>query len=112
MPDRWGPDGPPPEAYSRVTNPERFAPVVEAADVLVATLLRDYDVDARPVDVDDALRAVRLTPREGASLVVAVTGFPGVRLQVGHWASVPLPQCGCDACAEDAPDVIEAMDDV
>src|SRR2546421_235902 len=59
MPDRWGPDGPPPEAYSRVTNPERFAPVVEAADVLVATLLRDYDVDARPVDVvSDIVRMV------------------------------------------------------
>src|SRR3954470_6086510 len=112
MPDRWGPEGPPQEAYSRVTNPQRFAPVVGAADALVVTLEREYDVETAAVGLDYALRAVRLTPREGAPLVVGVTDFPGVRLRLGHWATANFPQCGCDACAEEAEDVIEALDEI
>jgi hypothetical protein len=112
MGDRWGPDGPPEDAYSRVTGPERFAVVVEAADALVADLLAAYDVVAEPVPAgadgvvaipfgnEGVVRAVRLTPREGAPLTIAVTDFPGVRLRRGHWDGDALPRCGCDACDE------------
>jgi hypothetical protein len=109
MGDRWGPDGPPPEAYSRVTDPERFAPVVEAADALVARLQAEYDVEATSVTFDRTLRAVRLVPVVGAPLTVGVTDFPGVRLAFGHWCSTSAPMCGCDACDETAAEAIREM---
>jgi hypothetical protein len=109
MGGRWGPDGPPPEAYSRVTNPERFAPVVDAADAMVDELVRVYDVESTAVEVDGAVRAVRLTPSRGAPLVIAVTSFPGVRVLMGMWTSTPVPICGCDACDEDADSAIELL---
>ena len=112
MSGRWGPEGPPQEAYSRVTNPERFAPLVHAADALVAELVGRYDVRAEPVDVEDTLRTVRLTPASGAQLVIAVTAFPGVRLYFGHWCRTAAPVCGCDACDEDADDAIATLREV
>jgi Family of unknown function (DUF6226) len=114
--NRWGPDGPPPEAYSRVTDAERFRPLVAAADDLVARLSADYDVAVTTVDEPYTLRAVRLVPGSGAPLVVGVTDFPGVRLRLGHWTTRVLPDCGCDACDESAADAIaglvEIVDDV
>src|SRR5437764_5646269 len=112
MAGRWGPEGPPPEAYSRVTDPQRFADVVDAADALVERLLAAHDVTREPAEVEDTVRAVRLTPRAGAPLVVGVSDFPGVRLKMGHWSSAVAPQCGCDACDEDAADAIEHMTQV
>ena len=44
-PDRWGIEGPPPEAYSRVTNPERFQPLHSFAEGLVARLEARFDVE-------------------------------------------------------------------
>jgi hypothetical protein len=44
MGDRWGIDDPPPEAYSRVTNPERFAPLHRFAERLLDSLETDFDV--------------------------------------------------------------------
>lgn len=43
--NRWGPDGPPPEACSRVTNPERFRPLHDFALTLLAQLHASFDVD-------------------------------------------------------------------
>ena len=43
--DRWGPEGPPKEAYSRVTNPERFLPLHAAAMELLDRLEREFAVD-------------------------------------------------------------------
>jgi len=53
------PDGadPPEDSYSRVTEPERFVVVVEAADVLVARLVQTYAVVATPAELDGALLA-------------------------------------------------------
>jgi hypothetical protein len=112
MAGRWGPEGPPPEAYSRVTDPQRFAPVADAADALVERLVAAYDVTRDAAEVENTVRAVRLTPRAGAPLVVGVTDFPGVRLKMGHWSSAVAPQCGCDACDEDAADAIAHMTQV
>jgi hypothetical protein len=117
--DRWGPDGPPDDAYSRVTDPERFAPVVNAADALVDQLATAYDVVVtRPEPaqrdfpgVPLRLRSVRLTPSAGAPLTVTVTDFPGLLLAAGHWWSVPVPPCGCDACDETAPEALEQLDE-
>ena len=38
--DRWGIDGPPEEAYSRLTNPERFQPLHDVAMELLDRLER------------------------------------------------------------------------
>jgi hypothetical protein len=111
MGDRWGPAGPPQEAYSRVTYPGRFAVVVAAADALVAELVAAYDVVAEPVPFDEhrVVRAVRLAPVAGAPLAVAVTDFPGVRLRRGHWDAEGMPQCGCDACDETGEQSVELL---
>ncbi|WP_370180616.1 DUF6226 family protein [Rhodococcus wratislaviensis] len=46
---------PPEDAYRRVTNPERFASLIPAAEVLIADLGRRFDV------------AVDVLPRTGAA---------------------------------------------
>ena len=106
------PDGadPPEDSYSRVTEPERFAAVVEAADVLVTRLVETYDVMATPTGLDGAVRARRLVPREGAPLVLGVTPFPGVVLTAGTWATPSrFPECGCDACDESGQDAVDRL---
>lgn len=109
---RWGPDGPPPEAYSRVTDPERFRPLHAAVETLLDALDFSFDVERTDgYELDGELGAVRLArplvrliPRDprAAPLVVAFTAFPGIRLRVGHWCIDVFPSCGCDACDETA----------
>lgn len=114
MRDRWGPDGPPPEAYSRVTDPERFRPLHSMVETLLGELDSSFEVERTAGNgLDDeletsalALPTVRLTPRDAkaAPLVVAFTTFPGIRLRAGHWCTEVFPSCGCDACDETADD--------
>jgi hypothetical protein len=42
---RWGAEGPPREAYSRVTNPERFAPLHDVAAELLDRLELEFDAE-------------------------------------------------------------------
>jgi Family of unknown function (DUF6226) len=106
---RWGPEGPPKEAYGRVTNPERFRPLHAFADRLLERLEAQYDADREEgYGLDDELErnptrpTVRLTPRstDAAPLTVTFTTFPGLFVRLGHWVFEPLPACGCDACDE------------
>jgi hypothetical protein len=110
------------EAYGRVTNPERYAVVLDAARELVAELVRDFDVDvitggdADPMFVARTARVVaddvvRLVPRaDGAGGVTfAFTDFPAVITRAGQWRIVAYPHCGCDACDEDPVEVIEQL---
>lgn len=41
-------DSPDPEAYGRVTNPERFQAVVDAARAMIANLVKTYQVESTP----------------------------------------------------------------
>ena len=109
MGERWGPAGPPPEAYSRVTSPDRFAPVVAAADALVARLSKEYDVVDGDAQLDGATRAVRLLPVVGAQITIGITDFPGVVYSLGHWCRGNAPMCGCDACDETAEEAINQL---
>lgn len=112
MADRWGPEGPPPEAYERITNPERFAPLVDEVDAVVARLVAEYDVVAEPVTLPEpeVVRAVRLTPAEGAPLVLGITGFPAVLAYRGAWSRVDtIPTCACDACDEDLESAVAML---
>ncbi len=109
---RWGPEGPPQEAYSRVTDAERFRPLHVATEALLVELCVLFEVervDGHDLDEEQALRGVarpstRLVPRDAgaAPLVVTFTTFPGVRVRAGHWCTDAFPTCGCDACDETA----------
>ncbi|HWD72950.1 MAG TPA: DUF6226 family protein [Actinomycetota bacterium] len=116
---RWGIEGPPPEAYSRVTDPERFQPLHSFAEGLAARLEAGFDVertegyglDAELERMGTTRPTIRLTPRSPrtAPVVFAFTPFPGVVTRSGRWQVDPFPSCGCDACDEDAEDEIERL---
>ena len=124
--NRWGSDGPPPEAYSRVTNPERVRPLHDFALMLLAQLDASFAVDRiegygldSELEVGDLARpSVRLVPRDSkaAPLAVAFTTFPGLKVRAGHWCTAAFPVCGCDACDETASNetarLSEMIDDV
>lgn len=111
-------DDPPEEAYGRVTNPERFAPLIPAAEELISDLARRFDVTiardpAAPSKSKTiaTLESVRITPihPDQAPLTITFTSFPGLYLDVGAWQHIALPACGCDACDEDAEDVVREL---
>lgn len=105
--NRW-PDYPPDETYSRDSHPERFGPLHDVADALVAHLVAQYAVtrDDSAISafsgVGSALRAVRLTPTSlyAASLTFAWLPYPGVGIRAGAAYESIFPICGCDACDE------------
>ena len=108
----WGREGPPDEAYSRVTEPERFLPLAPWTLDLLARLEAEYDIVREEVyGLDPELErapptraTVRLTSRRdgAAPVVVAFTHHEhaGIRVRFGHWLIEPFPDCGCDACDE------------
>jgi hypothetical protein len=119
-------DHPPADLYSHVSHPERFAPLHEVADALVAHLVATYDVTAEAVAVDDAAavaealgpsapdlaRALALTPADAscAPLVVGFTRFPGLYVRAGALHLAAFPPCGCDACDDPLPEVADALE--
>lgn len=112
-------EDPPMDPYSRVTNPERFAPLHILAGDLFAELESRYaitrDADARhfPKLRPDqfASAPVCLTPVSVlcAPLRIAFTTFPGLMLSAGWNVLSAFPGCGCDACAETAEGEIERL---
>ena len=120
---KWGPDGPPPEAYSRVTDAERFRPLHAAMREIIARLQREYDVTlSEGYGLDEELErrvtlaapTIRLTPSDdgAAPISIAFTDLPGLYLRFGRWLMEPFPDCGCDACDESAEGEIENLTDV
>ena len=113
----WGPEGPPQEAHSRVTEPERFLPLVGWTLELLSRLDADYDVTReegfylgpRLDHSPPTLPSVRLAPRNGnaAPIAVAFNDLPRIRVRFGLYRLEPFPDCGCDACDEDAEDEFE-----
>ncbi|MBJ8342516.1 hypothetical protein JGU71_26860 [Antrihabitans sp. YC3-6] len=110
---------PPEEAYGRVTNPQRFAPLVPAATTLAADLERRYDVTVSRGPAKQwssstviPLETIRIRPvrPDQAPLTITVTSFPGLYLTVGAWQHIALPSCGCDACDEDADDGLRELE--
>ena len=85
-PRQVGTEGPPEEAYSRVTNPERFLPLHDAALELLAALKQHFDVEhAVGYGLDEELErgglvrpsiALRPTGAEATPSTVAFTNFP------------------------------------
>ena len=105
------------EAYGRVTNPERFLVVVDAARRLIAELARDYEVvvthgtaaEDFPTREDGTAVTTRIKPTVGAPLRILITDFPGVDMRFGRWGHDWFPSCGCDACDEDPDELIAEM---
>jgi hypothetical protein len=110
--NRWGSEGPPPEAYSRVTNPERFRPLHTFMVELIGRLEAAFDIERlEGYGLDDEWErgdlvrpSIKLLPRDprAAPILVSFTAFPGLRVRAGRWYSDAFPSCGCDACAETA----------
>ena len=123
---RWGVEGPPAEAYSRITNPERFAPLHDAALAHLERLQQRFDVErVEGYRLDQELEkagltrpSIRLTPADprAAPIVVAFTSFPAVIMRCGLLLVLGFPECGCDACDEtpegELQRLAEVMDDV
>jgi hypothetical protein len=113
---RWGEAGPPDEAYSRVTDPTRFAPLHALSAALLDDLearyqvTRDTSTEPDPHAPGATAPAVRLTPAdpEAAPLTVVTTAFPGLIVRLGDQI-LTLPECGCDACDETIPDLTEVL---
>ena len=117
---RWGREGPPEEAYGRVTNPERFAPLHDAALESIDRLETDFDVDrVEGYGLDEELEGtrglarpsvkLRPTDRDAAPITMVFSDFPGLFVRIGRWTNELLPVCGCDACDETAESAIESL---
>ena len=117
---RWGSDGPPPEAYSRVTDAERFRPLHAAMREVIDRLQGEFDVAlTQGYGLDEELErrvalaapCVRLTPNDGgaAPITIMFSDFPGLHVRFGRWHVEPFPGCGCDACDESAAGEIERL---
>ncbi len=102
---RWT-GSPPDESYSRVSNPERFAPLQTVADALIEHLRAAYRADIAPLapsfTTPATTKLVAVTPdrADAAQLVFRFTDFPGVVLRAGLRCTAAFPACGCDACDE------------
>ena len=85
----WGMDGPPEEAYSRVTEPERFLPMHQWALDLVDRLEKEYEVtkeEGKGMDAELESRqlsrpTIKLTPSGDtcAPVTIALHRFPQPR---------------------------------
>jgi len=105
-------ESPPPQAYSRVTDPERFRPLHALGLALIDRLTAEYDVARTEEFVllsdlqsfEHARPPVTLAPlvAEAAPVAIAFTRFPGLVVRYGLWQTDSFPSCGCDACAETA----------
>ena len=115
-----GLEGPPPEAYSRVTNAERFRPLHPAMLEIIGRLESGFEVErAEAYGLDEELErgldlarpCVGLRPRDtdAAPIAVAFSAFPGLHVRFGRWHTELFPVCGCDVCGESAEDQIERL---
>ncbi len=111
---------PPPDAYGRVTNPERYRVVHAAARQMIDDLRRAFAVEEdRSPELDRILMSsgasieevIRLVPHDddAAPIAFAFTDFPGVLVRAGRWQLWAYPRCGCDACDEDPAETADLM---
>jgi len=115
-------EGPPPEAYSRITNPERFEPLLRVAMDQVERLQQRFDVervdgfglDPDLVGADPAQASVKLIPARStaASILIAFTSFPAVIVRAGLLLDLTFPECGCDACGSTAEREVQRLTEV
>ncbi|WP_308797422.1 DUF6226 family protein [Agromyces silvae] len=115
---RWT-DSPDADAYSRVTDPERFRVLQPFVLAVLADLEAEFNVRREPAGTFSGGAAehvrwsdpVRLVPADAkaAPLTVAFTSFPGVLVRFGEATDVVLPFCGCDACDDLVQHLVEDL---
>lgn len=107
---RWAGGSPPDDAYSRVSHPERFAPVLTVVDALVEHLETWYLVDVdRRVD-EQGTRVFALRPTTGAPITITATA-ESVGIEAGALFRDNAPSCTCDACDESAETVADHLEE-
>ena len=125
MPDRWGPESPPEEAYSRHTR-DLAAVTAEFAvwlEELPRRLTREFECTRRDLTADERARLLppvpdsyergyAVEPSDPASATLLVVrhsfeGGTGVAIGFGRAVVEDLPHCFCDACDEDSAGLIE-----
>lgn len=101
-----------PDAYSRCSNRERFAPLHAYAERAVARLASGYDVEVSsssvrsvglgPASFVATRDPLTVTPRspKASRLSFEFSSFPGLLVHYGRWHVASFPSCGCDACDE------------
>lgn len=119
MGNRWGPAGPPDEAYSRVTDPQRYAPLHAIARDVLDDLQRRFDVTAHSSSELDPNKTAQApvttlvpTNPNSSPLSVTFTAFPGLFISFGRTMREPIPVCGCDACDETLEECGEFLRDL
>ncbi len=119
--NRWNEGPQPDDAYSRVSNLQRFTPLHAVADALIDWLQSTFEVivEQDPVVAidllhmpNDVVRAVRVVPRDrtAAPLTFVLTKFPGVYLHAGALHDFHFPVCGCDACDDNVENLTEDLE--
>lgn len=94
------------DAYERVTNPERFRVLHDAAHRILDEFAERYAVtDIRGSDGSVPFRELVPEPARAGRVRITFTAFPGVRVKLGRKPEFALPACGCDACDDD-PDTL------
>lgn len=118
---RW--DGSPSsESYSHTSNLQRFSPLCQVAEALVKWICERYKVrcfedPGLPAHLrvrdEYVVRSVRLFPEDSkcAPIGVVVTNFPGIHIQLGTLYQASFPSCGCDACDEDVPGLLDELEE-
>jgi Family of unknown function (DUF6226) len=105
---RWA-GSPPDNTYSRVSNPQRFAPLQAVADALIEHLRVAYLTDVAALEKSSTAVGASATTKlitvtaerdDAAALVFRFTSFPGVEIRAGVRYREAFPLCGCDACDE------------
>lgn len=112
---------PPEDAYSKVSNLQRFAPLHTVADSLIEWLQNTFDVHTEESSAvaddflhspSDIIRAVGVSPRDPAAapLTFVLTEFPGVFLHAGALHDFYFPACGCDACDDNVAGLADKLE--
>lgn len=107
---RWAGGSPPDDAYSRVSHPERFAPVLTVVDALVDHLETWYEVDVDRRSDEPEMRVVHLQPPTGAPMTITARA-EAVEIEAGALFRETVPGCTCDACDETAETVADQLEE-
>jgi len=118
---RWDSE-PPAGSYSQTSHLQRFSPLHVVAEELVKWICGRYKVRCFDdpglaaqlrVRADQPLRSVRLFPEDSRSAPIGLvfTKFPGVHLQLGTLFRAAFPSCGCDACDESVPELLDELEE-
>lgn len=113
---KWGGTDPPEEAYGRVTDAGRFAPLHPLGHAVLDDLEHRFAVRREDFTEPDpsgtgTAPAVRLVPADpaAAALTIGFTAFPGLTVLIGVTDRFTLPMCGCDACDETVSDCADQL---